>query len=263
VVKPNSKRKKTCDDNLEIDDQNESDEDDHDEHATAPGTIEEDVRKQNYEPPRKKKKKNKDKEIFVNPFLVQTSRKLSNINAKMEKLKQNLKEIKARKEARRLNKEQPVKEQPKSTDVAEQDKAPQSEDFIKVSDTDGPDEKLRGGNKGRKRIFERLADTMTECVSGASPGDDGPSNGKQRKITTPDSVRDTDGSSPSTSQSASLGSSNKPSQKRRRINEDIETTPKLKGIEKRRQQRQEIKAMNKKPEFYKDKDVKNRRQNRR
>ncbi|RUS69291.1 hypothetical protein EGW08_022950 [Elysia chlorotica] len=53
------------------------------------------------------------------------------------------------------------------------------------------------------------------------------------------------------------------SQKKKKQREnDRDSTPRVKGLEKRRLQRQEIQAMNKKKDFYKDKDIKNRRQQR-
>lgn len=278
-VEPNSKRRKTIVDKPGHTDEAESD---HGEERTEAGTIEEDMRKYNPElnmSNKKKKKRKKDPENFIHPFFAQTSRKLGDINNKMEKLKQNLKEIKARKLARK-NKKDPTEDTVTPSESTEQ------QEFIEVPASDLPDEKLRGGKRGRKRIFQRLADTMTECTSATSP-DAGAKNGKKRKIAAGEAelsvanspvssvttasgtvvVSDTRASprlAPSTSGTPGKeGSAKKPPQKRRRVNEEIDESPKLKGTEKRKQQRQEIKDLNKKPIFYKDTDVKNRRQSRR
>jgi len=278
-VEPSSKRRKTIVDKSVPTNEDVSD---HGEERTEAGTIEEDMRKYNpeeYVSNKKNKKRKKDPANFIHPFFAQTSRKLGDINTKMEKLKQNLKEIKARKMAR-SNKKDPTEDTIKPSESTEKP------GFIEVPASDLPDEKLRGGKRGRKRIFQRLADTMTECTSATSP-DAGAKNGKKRKIAAGEAelsvtnspvssvttasgtvvVSNTRASPRQTSSTSGTpqkeDSAKKPAQKRKRKNEEIDESPKLKGTEKRKQQRQDIKDMNKKPIFYKDTDVKNRRQSKR
>ncbi|CAL1532729.1 unnamed protein product [Lymnaea stagnalis] len=76
--------------------------------------------------------------------------------------------------------------------------------------------------------------------------------------------RTTDSATPSTKKSTPQATSSSKRRKNKRLREeDEEETPQPKGLEKRRIQRQEIREMNKKTDFYKEKDVKNRRQSRR
>ena len=127
--------------------------------------------------PNKKRQRKKD---FVHPFFEQTSRKLGNINSKLAKLKQNLKAIQARKAGGKFLKEDESEEggenaggkKNKKKKNKKGGKKSEEEDFIEVPDDgDLPTEKLYGGEKGRRRIFHRLADSVA-CGSSTSMDDD-------------------------------------------------------------------------------------------
>jgi len=229
-------------------------------------------------PPKKRRKK----ENFIHPFFQQTSRKLGDINKKMEKLKQNIKNIQASKARKhKVNDDSAPEGQASSKDESALDGANKMPDYIHVPDTDLPSEKLHGGKKGRKRIFQRIADSVAPCTA-ANETPDGKSS-KKRKLA------DDDSSAPSSSskkgkvesistpsgtmfvyEDDSKGAASNPQgkrEKRRRSGGKKETEEdapeKLKGKMKRKVQRQEIKSLNTKNVFYKNKDVKNRRKSKR
>lgn len=181
----------------------------------------------------------------------------------MEKLKQSLKDIKARKQRRgEDNSNNPKLSNEKETTESEQK---ESKEFLQLPEGDEPTERLHGGKRGRKRIFQRIADSFKAKQN--ANNDNTPS--KKRKMagegddtqtpSTSGRVSDLDGEPPSAKRSKK--NTNK-SQKSRGIEEEESPKP-LKGLEKRRMQKREIREMNKKNIFYKDKDVKNRRQNKR
>ncbi|XP_012936495.1 nucleolar GTP-binding protein 2 isoform X2 [Aplysia californica] len=270
--------------------------------------VTEDITSESSSPDKKKRRK---KENFIHPFFEQTSRKLGDINKKMAKLKQNLKEIQARKAEKQKKKLAMVEDAPQTVAQSDSDttekkaaavktnkKLPQ---YIHVPDTDLPSEKVHGGKKGRKRIFQRLADSLVPCSTATNMSPDGTVSSRKRKL---DSGEDSaspvsaakkgkvnsvttvptasgamivsdinDGphprlrpeggaEDPATSVKKNPGAV-KSTGKRRRIEKEQDESPRLKGLERRRMQRQEIKELNKKNEFYKDKDIKNRRQRKR
>merc|ERR1719305_20327 len=229
-------------------------------------------------PPKKRRKK----ENFIPPFFQQPSRKLGDINKKMEKLKQNIKNIQANKARKhKVNDDSAPEGQASRKDESALDGANKMPDYIHVPDTDLPSEKLHGGKKGRKRIFQRIADSVAPCTA-ANETPDGKSS-KKRKLADDDSSAPSSSSKKGKVESISTpsgtmfvyaddskGAASNPQgkrEKRRRSGGKKETEEdvpeKLKGKMKRKVQRQEIKSLNTKNVFYKNRDVKNRRKSKR
>lgn len=262
---------------------------------------------------KKPKKAMKKKGAVVHPFLERAGRKLGDLKKKMAMLKQNLKDIQAKKAIRQaqkdglqvdsidpsLGKDESVKPNSKAK-AAKSGKLP---NFIKVNmgNSDSAPGVLKRGkrytdlseqasnesaqnsqstpSKRKRKVTDetaepessssqlsepkrsrRSAESKVSTASGSmivSEMDDSklsktPKNALSQKETPKSSTR----------QNTPRSSSAQRKKRHRGNEESAESTPKLKGLEKRRMHRQEIQAMNKKNEFYKDKDIKNRRQRR-
>ncbi|KAH9523655.1 Nucleolar GTP-binding protein 2 [Bulinus truncatus] len=128
--------------------------------------------------------------------------------------------------------------------------------FVRPPETELEDEDVNGTVQAQAIETGQENDlTAGECDSssipevGCQPAQD---ENFQISVTEDDELEDVN----------AVNSSGKRKNKRQCENDEEMTSPRLTGLLKRRMHRQEIKGMNKKNEFYKDKDVKNRRKSR-
>ncbi|KAH9523718.1 Nucleolar GTP-binding protein 2 [Bulinus truncatus] len=208
--------------------------------------------------PNTKVKRNRENKglATLHPFFQATSRKLGDIKRKMAQLRQNLQNIQDKRKTREEKKTDKVENSVQSIK-----KQPQ---FIELPPTVSQKDITQERNSvtcfpsvSRKR---KLNDSDTEIDIAAGK------KAKQSSILTSSGLMTISDANKTPAGIAgnilSVNSSGKRKNKRQREDDEEMTSPRLTGLLKRRMHRQEIKGMNKKNEFYKDKDVKNRRKSR-
>ncbi|BFZ16740.1 hypothetical protein BsWGS_19779 [Bradybaena similaris] len=282
----------------------------------AVSVLEESITSTSDKKGKEKVKVRKNKLATIHPFFQKTCQKLGNIKKKMAQLRQNLKDIHAKRTERQLKKEGTVEaEQPASTDktdavhvTSEKETQP---NFIKFSSDDvdssqSADTNVRFFRKKRFPMSKTASTAQNRTTSASdSPATPTPEDqatlSRKRKLTQADAdhspgqeskkgklsassvvatasgamiISDLDTTPTlascfkrnafvSSKKAAAGGSSVKRNKRSREHEEEVdEESPRLTGLAKRRVQRQEIRFMNKKNAFYKEKDIKNRRKHR-
>ncbi|KAK0042608.1 nucleolar GTP-binding protein 2 [Biomphalaria pfeifferi] len=207
----------------------------------------------------------------LHPFFEATSRKLGDIKKKMAKLRQNIQEIQNKKKARELKKsaseasdvEQSAESSLTATDSTSISQQPQ---FIKLP-SDATQERTSVTcypSISRKRKLEDAETEMPDSATKKKKQTVQTSSGVMIVSEISSSPAKSTGNTPTIKKTPpASNSSSKQRNKRKREEDEDENTPRITGLLKRRMQRHIIKDMNKKNEFYKETDVKNRRKSRR